>query len=760
MKLRFFIFLITILISGSISAQEIDPTTLLANTRTFILDDGKNTVTGYILQELKGKTTCCGEERIYLEVRIDPSGSVISAKALTGKKEGCLAKSAVDIVKNVKWDASEFRGPKPVYFEVRPKIECEDGRDNVYEPIETFNNEKLDAEGEKVVGDYKDVLSTVTEQPTTPAEDPEPAPEEVAATPAEEAPTTPTTQDPETTTADAVVTAEPGIEEVEEEPIVISNEPMPSETEVVSAQPNTETDTPPVQSEEIQKLREEMAKMREAEEARRKKIAAREAELARRELERQKALAARGIAEDGGGTDWGDGSEGADGGFSDEGYDDSYAIANEISELESQREELRQMKEQRLEEVRQRIEENRAANEEIIRLEEQIIAKNEEASRRQEEQELQTIEQEVAQIDEQRQREEEEYQRMMDEIKRLQDEAEAKIAELDQAKAELEQKQQLRKMREQEIALSRALREEQNKKQLEETRLTLLNSGANVTLLSDASTSGDDDFTSLLDNIDYSAPVDSEALREIVLRMRQMEREIELLQQQIIAGGGQPATDYPRGYQTVPQVPAVGQPTPAQAKTRSVGDRKSGADSNTLKVEDILAPGMSEADLIINQNIVRPATGTPAQPSPTGDPQKVEEVPSYRPGKGYSPHPSHKETHVNADGPEFGERTYVDGAAAMKDIIKQQMRDGGVCGLAQSLFSVTLDPQGKVLGYQVLGANTEEVASQLSLTIPTLQFNSIGEAINQTVYLQFKAEIVCEGIDRVPLKEVQDIIKE
>ncbi|TAE50836.1 MAG: hypothetical protein EAZ89_11315, partial [Bacteroidetes bacterium] len=111
----------------SARGQEVDVTKLVADTKTFIFDNNKNTVKGYIYAELETKTTCCGTDRIYLKVDLDPSGYVISASTLTGKNE-CIKSSVIDIVKNIKWDTRDFKGPRPVYFEVSPQIDCEAGR--------------------------------------------------------------------------------------------------------------------------------------------------------------------------------------------------------------------------------------------------------------------------------------------------------------------------------------------------------------------------------------------------------------------------------------------------------------------------------------------------------------------------------------------------------------------------------------------------------------------------------------------------------
>ena len=152
MKLRLLLFglIAGLLLPSQVQAQ-VDVTKLIANPKTFIFNNNKNTVKAYIKAELEEKTQCCGNDRIYLEVKIDPSGYVISAKTLTGKND-CFKQSAIDIVKNVKWNTEDFKGPKSIYFEIKPSIDCGSDRSNNYAQIEVFNNELLDKDGNQVSG--------------------------------------------------------------------------------------------------------------------------------------------------------------------------------------------------------------------------------------------------------------------------------------------------------------------------------------------------------------------------------------------------------------------------------------------------------------------------------------------------------------------------------------------------------------------------------------------------------------------------------
>ncbi len=104
-------------------AQVFDVTKAIADPFTFIFNDGTNTVQGYIYSTLEKSTKCCGNDAIYLEIKIDPNGSTISAKALTGKNE-CYKKSIVDIIKHIRWNTANIKSPKSVYLEVKPLLAC------------------------------------------------------------------------------------------------------------------------------------------------------------------------------------------------------------------------------------------------------------------------------------------------------------------------------------------------------------------------------------------------------------------------------------------------------------------------------------------------------------------------------------------------------------------------------------------------------------------------------------------------------------
>lgn len=134
MRILSILFFISLGLFTKVSAQ-VDILNARADPKTFIFDDEKHTVHGYIYNTLKEKTSCCGNDAIYLEVKFDQSGTVTSAKTLTGKNE-CYKKSVVDIVKQVKWKAEGVSSSKTIYFEVKPIVPCSGSPgENVYKNI-------------------------------------------------------------------------------------------------------------------------------------------------------------------------------------------------------------------------------------------------------------------------------------------------------------------------------------------------------------------------------------------------------------------------------------------------------------------------------------------------------------------------------------------------------------------------------------------------------------------------------------------------
>jgi len=752
--------ILSLLIAGCMSAfaQEAQPKDTfdvskhMANIGDFTFDDGKNSLDGFVNAELKAKTKCCGEDRIYLEVKIDPSGNVLYAKSLTGTND-CLRKAAEDIVKNIKWDAAELRGPKSVYPQVFPEIECTDERDNTFEKIEIYNNDLLDAEGNPVkdAANTPPVAKNDPPTPTVKKEKPEPkkeAPavvktekEEVKEEPKEAVATndkpTPKPQ-PEETQKEEKTEAVAMNRGSEEESASTDMAETESSDAVVEGE--TKDATRAAQEEEVIRLREQLAEMRKKEIEERRKKALSEEAMAAKEAKKNNdpfsqsstdLYADDPYAVDNGGEGFG----GVDG-EAPEGE----RIEEELARLKQQIAELSAANEEREAQVKASMEEAQETNQEIIRIQEEIAAKEEEKERLREEEELAKIEEEKAQAEEARRADEEAYQRMMEEIKRLQEEADAKIAQLEKKKQEVEKMAQVKKMREQEIALERALREKEREAELAKVRMRLQTSGTPIAQIGDNSTEGENLMELLPDLI---TEVDSEKLARLIQTIQIMQTEITRLREQIALmegntsyQGSNPAT---RGNQN-------------NKNSTQPNTNKNGL-QNAAKNKDWRGIEYKQKD--VDQSIYTSSVkNDPPQTNPnvnvpgSKDPAVVQQGQDRTTGN-----------HENMPGPKFEPREYVGGKSAMKDMIKKRLKEGGVCGLGQALFSVTLNQSGEVIRSQILAANTDQVQTQLKLILPDLKFNESSTRIPQTVYLEFKAEILCENSDRVNLQKVEDIIK-
>ncbi|MFN0201702.1 MAG: hypothetical protein ACKVTZ_09290 [Bacteroidia bacterium] len=225
MRRNFWFFVVLMSSFTSLVAQEVDVTKLTADTKTFIFSDGKHTVKNYIYERLQAQTNCCGQDRIYLEIKIDPSGYVLQVKALTGKND-CYKESVIDVVKNIKWDASDFSAPKSIYFEVKPEVGCDNGKENKYAKLATFNNPKLDPNGVPTTFASSTGVPSTQSQPATP--------------PATTVVTPPTT--PPATTVTPPTTTQPT--KPEPSTVVVNTPPTTTVTPPVTTQPATVTPPP------------------------------------------------------------------------------------------------------------------------------------------------------------------------------------------------------------------------------------------------------------------------------------------------------------------------------------------------------------------------------------------------------------------------------------------------------------------------------------------------------------------------------------
>ena len=814
MKLRLLILgLIGGLCLQAVAQDGIDVTKLTADTKTFIFDNNKNTVKGYIYAELEERTACCGSDRIYLEVKIDPSGYVLKVNPLTGKND-CLKRSAADIVKNVKWDASSFRAPKSIYFEIKPDVTCEEGKDNVYAQLDVYNNQLLNPEGQQIAGTGAIIRQN------------DPPKEETQAPPAEtNQPKPAESTQPDPKAAETVAANDPSKEEaVTENPVegtTTRSEPAetitPPSEELATAAPQNPTTQPPAvpnpnpnlqqpdmakdqaiedareraeidrvaQQQEIQALRDQMAKLREQAEQQRQDKLRREQEEADRmafneeQPDRSRRRGPRGRSvkpqEEAGGLFLDDvpetneqPEEYTDTGEPDPNATEEDRIREEIARLEQQLREVEDDQRAKEDEARRQQEEAERNKVEMFRIKEQIAMKEEEAAQQREAEELRRMEEEQRLVEDERRRKEEEYQRAMDEIKRLQDEADRQIQDLENQRRDIERLAALKKNREQEIVLQQALREAETQRMLEEERLRLTGQAGSGTSTRSLSVAGNDagvnaDITAILQSLDFTNDPDSEKLKELV-------RIINLLQNQLfevntriqyLESGGDPnpsGSTLPQNNQpnTRSLSDALAAPTdpPKSDKPSIPAGYRTGT---SLSLDDIIAPDMKKEDYVIARSVPEPVP--PVVNPNTGNPQANNPSNPGQPAQTKVEDRGHKDTYWDGPGPKFEPRVYVEGEAKMKEIIKERLRAGGVCGLGQAAFSLTLDPQGNVKNHSVLAANSAVVEIQLGSVLPTLKFNAVDSRYRQTIYLQFKAEILCEGTQKVELQNVDNIIK-
>ncbi len=847
MKLRLLLFGLLLSSVAPILAQDenVDVASLLADTKTFIFSNNRNTVKGYIYAEMKAKTTCCGTDRIYLEVKIDPSGYVLSAKTLTGRND-CFMQSAVDIVKNIKWNTDDFKGgPRSVYFEIKPDISCDGNRPNQYAAVPIFNNELLAGDGiaatpaptRPTPPAAQPTQPAATPPPaTTPAQPTQPAPSQPTAsapvatqpeTAPESAPvavpTTPvqpqvTIDTPAATSAPVVTAPQPKPPVKEDEPVVIEtpqrlneapstppgtlprrNEPIASagptdppkpiaaEVELTEEQKQAQAQQEAERQrreDEIRQLKEEMARMRASEEqVRQQKI---DEDKRRNEAAQSNdpfaSSNSRAPSTGGRGGLFLDDLpyEGADepvtgdrpsgqvvpGAKPDPGASEEDRIRNEIAGMEQRIRELEQTNRDVENDIRRRMQDAEKANREIIQIAEEKARRQEQAAQIREQRELDQIAENGRRIEDERTKQESEVQRLQDELARLQSEMQTRMTDLDRQRLEIDRIALERQQREQEIMLTRVLREKESEAELERLRLEKMNSSLF------ASASAPINANQLA--TDFATAADSEKYVMLLNQVVALQQEVNFLRQQL---GQSPLPTVNSGNRTTtPQTPPSTPPnrTGQNNNTSSGAPIGNRADRNKeWEKIDIVAPGLTREDYYVTPRPAAP-TPSPTAQTPTGStpsqsgtstpttttPAQDRSIVNYQPGKGYSPDPSHSDSHVNTAGPQFSERVYVDGEGALKELFKEDMRKGGVCGLAHVLFSVTLKPDGTVVNYQVLSSNSPLVTSQVGKLIPNLKFDAISGRYNQTVYQEVKAEIVCEGGVEVDLQSVQPIIRD
>ncbi len=749
---------------------QIDVTQLTADTKTFIFDDDKNTVKNYIYQELEMKTSCCGDARIYLEVKIAPSGYVLSAKTLTGKND-CYKQSAIDIVKNIKWDAAGFQGPKSVYFEIKPEIECGD-RANAYEALPTFNNAELDVNGVPLNYAGTTGVSALEASGGAPTGMPNPKVDPALATntaggdEGDEGETSEEEEDAGTTTPPAkVATTTPPAGDKAANAGAAKSEPAKSEPIAANTPPaKTTTTTTPAKSEldkarevaaikedrgaqadEIAKLKAELEKVKKQEEERKEqaRLAAaqeerqrmederRQREEAKREEDRLRREAERNRQDD----RYADNNNSRPNNSRNSGYDDPYANNNRSdnrydsqgptdpprSQTEAQRkeDEKRQLdqemrdlqnKMREIEEAERRANADKARmQQDLARIQERALLKGEEIQQAREREELEKLEAQRREIEQKKREQEEQVRRAMDEIKRMQLDMERKMADLERMEKDLAAREAAKLNTQAQVTKNQEMRKAEIERQIDAIKMQAGFASGGTTGRSPISNS-----PSVPINI---SPNDSNALSLLVQQIAQLRNDISALQNYVVNNqSGGSFTAGSRGTTTT---------RPASRVTTSTGSNAE--QSGSWSKVDYRKPGEKDAAIY----------------APFGSNEGVKKA----------------NEHTNMEVGKMTEPKFAGDSQAMKKEIAQKLQAAGACGLVQTSFIITVSPAGQVIGYDITFANTPQLKMQLGPILKDLKFQSTPTTrMPSRALYQLKAEIVCEGVERINIKDVPDLI--
>ena len=777
----------------------LDVTSLVADHKTFVFNDNKHTVKEYIYAEMEAKTTCCGDDRIYMEVRIDPSGYVVEAKTLTGKND-CFKFSAIDIVKNIKWDTKDFKGIKSVYFEIKPDIKCEGEKNNTYAQVPVTNNQLLDTQGMQLNSNAGNSRPRPTSTASTPTETPaatnEPAQELVEAVtgtqPSPQASETPTPATTEPVQAEAATSTNAGntasttkavetpsvetsapatnpakaaneiaeaVEQVVETPPAATPtsstpkvEPYATTTDPVQNNELTEAiaeKQDPVKAEEIKILQEKMVEKKSAAEIRREKLEARRKRLAERRQHQQEEQAADdswdGNSDRRGTSDWEDGEDQEKPRAQQEIEADQQQISDlqrQQAELESQ---MRQLEDNREQQARDLANFRR----DMLRVMEEIRRKEEDIRRKQEQAELDRLEEDRRLIEENKRNLEDEMQRLVDEVQRLQNEMQNKMSDIDRQAADIERLANDKMALEQRVTQERSLREQQIESEIQLLRLQM--EAANNNLISDASRGG----------VSFDgAPGGSSD----TARIRLIQQQIQLLQEELyrIQNPTQAGAIAATGGVGTVRGGALLDPSLKSAATdrkwedTNYGDPVSAQPNPYAPATPTYNPSPTPGAPTYN-----PAPGTPQQyvPNTPATAEQAAQAQQYDPNKyGFSPAANHQDSYANVPGPQFASVEYGSGDAAMKNYIRDRLSASNICGLAHAFVEITTDAGGNVRDSRVVKANTVELLTTLPGILNTMKFQETPNGLPQRSYFEFKADIVCGENERIDLKSVDPFL--
>ncbi|MCS6904311.1 MAG: hypothetical protein RML72_12630 [Bacteroidia bacterium] len=131
---------------------------------------------------------------------------------------------------------------------------------------------------------------------------------------------------------------------------------------------------------------------------------------------------------------------------------------------------------------------------------------------------------------------------------------------------------------------------------------------------------------------------------------------------------------------------------------------------------------------------------------------KVLPLPKYKSQGELYPDASHRKSILNTQGPINEVVDYATSKSATALMIKTQLRKNGICGLAQVLAELTVQPDGSIGGYRIFKTNTDKVASAIASAMCSIKFKPLPR---RTYYIyEFKSDIDCPGQPRIDLEQV------
>ncbi len=91
----------------------------LVNPATLMFADGKRTVQSYLYSILEKKTSCTGNDKVWIEVAIAPDGT--TRKVRTSGYNSCYYKSVLDIIHHLRWNTAAAPEMSTVSFTISPE---------------------------------------------------------------------------------------------------------------------------------------------------------------------------------------------------------------------------------------------------------------------------------------------------------------------------------------------------------------------------------------------------------------------------------------------------------------------------------------------------------------------------------------------------------------------------------------------------------------------------------------------------------------